>query len=131
MTAVLRPVEEDPPDTVSRRPPAVLAVFLAAVLAGAVWLAVQAATPTAVVGPAGPPGVSGVPGPAGAAGAAGKAGPRGGPGKPGNPGPTGARGPAGPPVESWTWTDPTGRSYVCRRDKGSPLTAPTYACTAT
>lgn len=74
--------------------------------------------PSGGPGPSGSPGAAGVAGQDGATGAAGPAGPQGQPGAPGSP-------PAG-----WSWQDPSGTTFQCRRDVGSPDSAPTYTCTS-
>lgn len=80
---------------------------------------------TGATGLTGPPGS---PGPAGQDGAPGMPGPTGPAGADGAPGPEGSPGAAGQPPASWSWTAPSGVTYECARDSGSPDTAPTYSC---
>lgn len=84
-------------------------------------------------GPSGGPGPTGVPGGAGAPGAAGSPGQdgqAGAPGPAGQAGPQGQPGPAGSPPAGWSWQDPSGTTFQCTRDTGSPNDAPTYTCTS-
>lgn len=81
-------------------------------------------------GPSGGPGATGVAGGAGAAGANGSPGPTGAQGAAGPAGPQGQSGPAGSPPAGWSWQDPSGRTFQCTRDAGSPDSAPTYTCTS-
>lgn len=85
------------------------------------------------VGPSGGPGATGVAGGAGAAGANGSPGargPTGAQGAAGPPGPQGQPGQPGSPPAGWSWQDPSGRTFQCARDTGSPDSAPTYTCTS-
>lgn len=84
---------------------------------GATGPAGAAGSPGAVGSP-GPQGVQGEPGVAGDAGPAGPAGPQGDPGSDGAP---------GSPPAGWSWTDPSGNTYNCAEDDGTP--APHYTCT--
>lgn len=91
-------------------------------------------------GPSGAAGRNGsdstVPGPTGPAGAAGQDGRDGADGVPGQDGADGTDGangadgrPGEPPV-SWTYTDPAGVSYTCRRVDGFDASNPRYTCSA-
>ena len=89
-----------------------------------------------VTGPAGASGAAGNVGPSGPAGPQGEPGVPGSPGTPGAPGSPGAIGPSGPagqdgapgsPPAGWSWTDPSGNTYECAEDDGTP--APHYTCT--
>lgn len=81
-------------------------------------------------GPTGGPGPIGVPGGAGAPGAAGSPGQDGQAGAPGPAGPQGQPGAAGSPPAGWSWQDPSGTTFQCARDSGSPNDSPTYTCTS-